>query len=119
MSDEVNLSETTSNEGRDWETEARIAQQRVDDLERQLEAKQYELALTGAMARLNVAGQILGGYAAAGHLPANAGESRNDAAMRWADVTVGDYERLMEQRASQWMAMRALSPNDNTPTTEN
>jgi hypothetical protein len=46
------------------------SQQMVRDLERQLQQKQYELDLNGGLARLNIAGDILTGYAAAGNLPA-------------------------------------------------
>lgn len=97
------------------------AQAQVRDMERQLQQKQYELDLNGGLARLNIAGQILSGYAAAGNLPTLAGESRTDAALRHADTIVTDFEERMEKRAAEFMKMLAMSPADehHTPQREN
>lgn len=88
------------------------AQKMVRDLERQVQKKQYELDINGGLARLNIAGDILTGYAAAGNLPTLAGESRLQAAMRYADEIVTDFELKMEKRAAEFMKMVAMSPSD-------
>lgn len=88
------------------------AQKMVRDLERQIQQKQYELDLNGGLARLNIAGDILTGYAAAGNLPTLAGESRLQAAMRYADEIVTDFELKMEKRAAEFMKMVAMSPSE-------
>ena len=77
----------------------------IRDLERQLQQKQYELDISGGLARLNVAAHILGGYAAAGNLPALAKEPREDAARRYADILVTAFEEQMEKRAAEWASM--------------
>lgn len=110
---------------RDLQTELDIATQRCDHLERKLAEKEYELDLTGAMARLNVAGQVLGGIYA-GHYAQPESvlidvESCCIEAMEVADTLVSAYEQKMEERAASFMATRALGPNDPlaNPTTEN
>ena len=82
---------------------------RVEDLERQMQQKEYELDLNGGLARHNVAVGILTGYAAAGHMPALAGETRLQAAMRYADELCTDFENRMEKRAAQFMKIDAMS----------
>ncbi|MBM3495020.1 MAG: hypothetical protein FJX72_11980 [Armatimonadetes bacterium] len=97
-------------------------QGRIRDLERQLQQKEYELDISGALARLNVASHIAGGYAAAGHLPALAGETRMTAAMRWADEIVTAFEEKMENRAAEWAAaalQQKQADDANTPMREN
>ena len=88
------------------------SQQMVRDLERQLQQKQYELDLNGGLARLNIAGDILTGYAAAGNLPTLKGETRLQAAMRYADELCTDFEERMEARANEFMLHVAMSPSD-------
>jgi hypothetical protein len=93
----------------------------VKDMERALQQKNYELDLNGGLARLNVAGDILTGYAAAGNLPTLKGETRLQAAMRYADELCTDFEERMEKRAADFMAMAPMSPSDeiHNPMTEN
>jgi hypothetical protein len=88
------------------------AQAQVRDMERHVQQKQYELDLNGGLARLNVAGDILMGYASAGNLPTLAGETRLQAAMRYADDLVSDFEERMEKRAAEFMKTVAMSPSD-------
>ena len=97
------------------------AHAQIKDLERALQQKQYELDLNGGLARLNVAGDILMGYASAGNLPTLAGETRMAAAMRYADELCSDFEQRMEKRANEFMKMVAMSPSEeqNTPQREN
>ena len=93
----------------------------VKDMERQLQQKCYELDLNGGMARLNVAGDILTGYAAAGHLPTLKGETRMQAALRYADELCSDFEGRMTARANEFMKHAPMSPSDeiNPGTREN
>lgn len=97
------------------------AHAQIRDLERALQQKQYELDLNGGLARLNVAGDILTGYASAGNLPTLAGETRMQAAMRYADELCSDFEQRMENRANEFMKMVAMSPSEeqNNPHREN
>jgi hypothetical protein len=88
------------------------AHAQVRDLERQLQQKDYELDLNGGMARLNVAGDILTGYAAAGHLPTLKGETRMQAALRYADELCSDFEERMTARANEFMKHAPMSPSD-------
>ena len=84
----------------------------IRDLERAMQQKQYELDLNGGLARLNITGQILMGYAAAGNLPTLKGESRLEAAMRYADEICTDFEERMTTRANEFMKTVAMSPSD-------
>lgn len=74
----------------------------VRDLERQLVQKQYELDISGGLARLNVASHILGGMFAR---PASADykvEATCRKAAEFADFLVTSFEEQMEARAAEW-----------------
>lgn len=121
MSDDELREDTTTepdaNAGRDWETELAIAHGRIDDLEREVQQKEFQLDLNGAMARLNVAGQILGGMYAGHYAQPESVVIDADGccaeAMEIADTLVGAYEQKMEARSAQFMQDRAMRPSDH------
>lgn len=89
----------------------------VKELERTIATKDYQIDLTGAMARLNIAGQIAGSIAAVYYDPNN--NNMVEYCHSLADDIVSHYEKLMEERARSFMAVRPMSPSDEKNETEN